>query len=283
MSHRLLEVRPLPLYRILVSQTFFFVGSEDGTPLPAAIARPESQGRPLSYAKNLIRRDTMDTQRLSMVIEALSNTAGTPDLQDEDSSVRGARIVDLRRTPSLSRARIVDGPSSATPSSVNSGNSQTAQVPAPMPTAAERLAAFRARPTFKSALPSSPRPAYRANSPTSPARSSPLGVDLGSPAQEQSPLQTQPSFQPQPLISNLQVQSSGSQIQPSSFTPQARTYALPSNVLTPLRGLRNLRIGGPVEQPQNEDTLGSAAFERPRPAPLVFNGGLGSPGVARAI
>ncbi|KAG8720514.1 hypothetical protein FRC08_018948 [Ceratobasidium sp. 394] len=248
--------------------TSFIGGSETRTSLSAVIARPDSQGRPLSYARNqLIQRDTVDSQRLSMVIEALSTT----DLPDEDSSVQDARIVDLRRTPSLSRARIVDGPlSAAASSSVNSANPQSAPEPGSLPTPAERLAAFRARPTFKSALPSSPRPAYRADSPNSLGRSAPLGLDLGPPSASA----PSPSvLQPQPLISNLQVQASGQQpTQIPGFTSQPRPFA-PTNVLTPPRGgLRNLRIGGPVEQPQDKRALGDGAFERPRPAPLVLAG-----------
>ncbi|KAG8702795.1 hypothetical protein FRC09_004527 [Ceratobasidium sp. 395] len=252
--------------------TSFIGGSETRTPLSAAIARPESQGRPLSYARNqLIRRDTADTQRLSMVIEALSNGAGTPDLPDEDNSVQDARIVDLRRTGSLTRARIADGPVSATPSSVNSANPQPESQSVPMPTPAERLAAFRARPTFKSSLPSSPRPAYRADSPGSLGRPSPLGADL-EPSSSSAP--TPSILQPQPLISNLQVQPSGGQsTQIPNFTPQPRPFVPLGNVLTPPRGgLRNIRIGGPVGRPQNDGALDDGAFERPRPAPLVVAG-----------
>ncbi|QRV90918.1 hypothetical protein RhiJN_18936 [Ceratobasidium sp. AG-Ba] len=226
--------------------TSFIGGSETRTPLSATIARPDSQGRPLSYARNqLIRRDTMDTQRLSMVIEALSNGAGTPDLPDEDNSVQDARIVDLRRTPSLSQVE-----------------------PAPMPTPAERLAAFRAKPTFKSALPSSPRPTYRAESPNALGRPSPLGADPGFAfASASSPVPS--SLQPQPPISNFQpAQPTGQQLtQIPGFAPQQRPFAPSNNVLVPPRGgLRNIRIGGPVGQPQNEGALGDGAFERPRPA-----------------
>ncbi|KAG8744686.1 hypothetical protein FRC10_009600 [Ceratobasidium sp. 414] len=251
--------------------TSFIGGSETRTSLSAVLTRPDSQGRPLSYARNqLIQRDTVDSQRLSMVVEALSNSAETLDLPDEDSSVQDARIVDLRRTPSLSRARIVDGPLSAAASSVNSASPQPEPKPIPLPTPAERLTAFRARPTFKSALPSSPRPAYRADSPNSLGRSTPLGLDL-TPPSASAPAPS--SLQPQPLISNLQVQASGQQ--PTlipGFTPQPRPFS-PSNVLTPPRGgLRNLRIGGPVEQRQNKSAFGDGAFERPRPAPLVIGG-----------
>lgn len=252
--------------------TSFIGGSETRTPLSAAITRPESQGRPLSFARNPLRRDTMDTQRLSMVIEALSNSASTPE-PDEEGSVRGARVVDLRRGSSLSRARIVEGPTSATPSSVNTVMSQTmAEPPAPMPTAAERLAAFRARPPFKPTLPSSPRPAYRADSPTTQERSSPLG--------QSAPLVPESPLQPQPSISTVQAQATGPPV--VAFTQPVFTPPLRTNNLSPPRGLRNLRIGGPVEQPQNENVLRSGAFERPRPAPLVLANAGASPR-ARAI
>ncbi|QRW05008.1 hypothetical protein RhiLY_04007 [Ceratobasidium sp. AG-Ba] len=266
--------------------TSFIGGSETRTPLSATIARPDSQGRPLSYARNqLIRRDTMDTQRLSMVIEALSNGAGTPDLPDEDDSVQDARIVDLRRTPSLSRARIIEG-SLPTASSVNSANPPAEAEPAPMPTPAERLAAFRAKPTFKSALPSSPRPTYRAESPNALGRPSPLGADPGFAfASASSPVPS--SLQPQPPISNFQpAQAAGQQLtQIPGFAPQQRPFAPSNNVFVPPRGgLRNIRIGGPVGQPQNEGALGDGAFERPRPAPLILAGtaGLASP-MGRAV
>ncbi|KAF8605035.1 hypothetical protein BDV93DRAFT_521918 [Ceratobasidium sp. AG-I] len=275
--------------------TSFIGGSETRTPSSSVIARPESQGRPFSYARNMQRRDTMDTQRLSMVIEALSNSPSTSDMPDEASSVRGARIIDLRRASSLSRARIVDVPVPTTASSVNTvvPQSQLEQVPAPMPTAAERLAAFRARPAYKNTLPSSPRPAYRADSPTTQGRSSPLGgrssplefESAAAPIATQSPLQTQPVLQTQPSISAIQAQPNAALAQLAALiTPpssQARTFA-PNSVLTPPRGLRNLRIGGPVEQPQNENELRSGAFERPRPAPLVLAGVGGAPR-ARAV
>ncbi|KAG9096128.1 hypothetical protein FRC06_008996 [Ceratobasidium sp. 370] len=261
--------------------TSFIGGSETRTSLSAVVARPDSLGRPLSYARNqLTRRDTIDSQRLSMVAEAFSNNAETPDLPDEDNSVQDARIVDLRRTPSLSRARIVDGPLSAAASSVNSVRPQPEPEPVPLSTPAERLAAFRARPTFKSALPSSPRPAYRADSPNSLGRSVPLGLDLGPPSASA----PAPSvLQPQPLISNLQVQASGQQpTQIPGFAPQPRPFT-PSNVLTPPRGgLRNLRIGGPVEQPRSKRALDDGAFERPRPAPLAGAARIASP-LGRAI
>lgn len=272
--------------------TSFIGGSETRTPGSSVIARPESQGRPFSYARNLQRRDTMDTQRLSMVIEALSNSPSTTDMPDEASSVRGARIIDLRRASSLSRARIVDVPATASSINTIAPQTQPAPVPAPMPTAAERLAAFRARPPYKNALPSSPRPAYRADSPTgqgrsSPfgGRSSPLGPESAAPIATQSPVQAQSVLQPQPSISAIQAQSNGALAQLAALIPppssQARTFP-PNSVLTPPRGLRNLRIGGPVEQPQNENELRSGAFERPRPAPLVLTGVGGTPR-ARAV
>ncbi|CAE6524382.1 unnamed protein product [Rhizoctonia solani] len=250
--------------------TSFIGGSESRTPLSAAVTRPDSQGRPLSYARNQLRRDTIDTQRLSMVIEALSNGASTPDPPDEEGegSVRGARLIDLRRASSLSRARIVEGLSSATPSSVNS---MAPQPIAPMPTAAERLAAFRARPPLKNTLPSTPRPAYRADSPPAQERS-----PIGKLAPVLSEPQSQSALQPQPSISAVQAQPSGQQTfsQPVVLPPTIRT----NNVLSPPRGLRNLRIGSPVEQPQDENVLRTGAFERPRPAPLVLananNGGV---------
>ncbi|KAG8716009.1 hypothetical protein FRC11_011265 [Ceratobasidium sp. 423] len=250
--------------------TSFIGGSESRTPLSAAITPPDSQGRPLSYARNQLRRDTIDTQRLSMVIEALSNGASTPDPPDEEGegSVRGARLVDLRRASSLSRARIIEGLLSATPSSVNSTVPQPiAELPAPMPTAAERLAAFRARPPLKATLPSSPRPAYRADSPPAQGRS-----PLGKSALVLPEPQPQPALQPQPSISTVQAQPTGPQTQQLAFPqsavlpPTIRT----NNVLSPPRGLRNLYIGSPVEQPQNENVLRVGAFERPRPAPLVL-------------
>ncbi|CAE6453959.1 unnamed protein product [Rhizoctonia solani] len=262
--------------------TSFIGGSESRTPLSAAITRPDSQGRPLSYARNQLRRDTIDTQRLSMVIEALSNGASTPDPPDEEGegSVRGARLIDVRRASSLSRARIVEGPLSATPSSVNSTTPERAvEPPAPMPTAAERLAAFRARPPLKATLPSTPRPAYRADSPPAQERS-----PLGKPAPVLPEAESQPILQPQPSISAVQAQPSGSQAQQPIFPqslvlpPTIRT----NNVLSPPRGLRNLRIGGPVEQPQNQGALRTGAFERPRPAPLVLANG-NNVGRARAI
>ncbi|KAH7345194.1 hypothetical protein B0J17DRAFT_712801 [Rhizoctonia solani] len=225
--------------------TSFIGGSESRTPSSAAITRPDSQGRPLSYARNQLRRDTVDTQRLSMVIEALSNGASTPDPPDEEGegSVRGARLVDLRRASSLSRARI-----------------RVVEPPAPMPTAAERLAAFRARPPLKTTLPSTPRPAYRVDSPPAQER-----TPLGKPA----PVLPEPESQPaqQPIFS-----------QPLVLPPTIRT----NNMLSPPRGLRNLRIGGPVEQPQNENALRTGAFERPRPAPLVLANG-NNAGRARAF
>jgi hypothetical protein len=283
-----------PLYRIVVSHMYVsgFAGSEPRTPLSAAIMRPESQGRPLSFVRTPLRRDTMDTQRLSMVIEGRSNSASTPELLDEEASVRDARIVDLGRGTSLSRARVVESHWPTTPSSVRSVNPQTAEAesPVPMPTPAERLAAFRARAVLsKPTLPSSPRPAVnpRAESPTAQERSSPLG--------RSPPLAPEPVFQaqspqsvlqPQPSISAIQSQASGMQTQtvvaftqPVVLPPLMRTNSL----LSPPRGLRNLRIGSPLEQPQNENALYSGAFERPRPAPLVLaNASGGSPG-ARAI
>ncbi|KAJ1311643.1 hypothetical protein OPQ81_010119 [Rhizoctonia solani] len=249
--------------------TSFIGGSDSRTPLSAAITRPDSQGRPLSYARNQLRRDTIDTQRLSMVTEALSNDASALDPPDEEGegSVRGARLVDLRRASSLSRARIVEGPLSATPSSVNSTALQNfVEPPAPMPTAAERLAAFRARPPLKATLPLTPRPAYRADSP--PAQE---GSSLGKSAPTLPEPEYQPILQPQPSISAVQAQQNGLQTQQSTFSqPLVLPPPTRTNVLSPPRGIRNLRIGGPVEQPQNENALRSGAFERPRPAPLVI-------------
>ncbi|CAE6429397.1 unnamed protein product [Rhizoctonia solani] len=252
--------------------TSFIGGSGSKTPLSAAITRPDSHGRPLSYVRNQLRRDTIDTQRLSMVIESLSNGTSTPDYPDEEGegSVRGARLIDLRRVSSLSRARIVEGPLSTAPSSVNSTTPQTEpELPAPIPTAAERLAAFRARPPLKTTLPLSPRPAYR-------AASSP--VQESSPFEEPAPMlpeaQSQQTLQPQPSISAIQAQQNGPQTQQPAFSqpviPQPVFRA--NNVLSPPRGLRSLRIGSPVEQPQNDNVLLSGAFERPRPAPLVLGG-----------
>ncbi|KAL5641457.1 hypothetical protein ACGC1H_001817 [Rhizoctonia solani] len=253
-----------------------FIGGSD-------ITRPDSQGRPLSYQWNQLRRDTVDAERLSMVIEALSNGTSTPDPPDEDEgSVQGARLVDLRRTSSLARARIVEGPLSAAASSVNSATSQAVTAPsAPMPTAAERLAAFRARPPLKATLPSSPRPAYKANSPFAQERS-PLGIST--------PMLSEPKPQPvlqfQPSISTVQAQLSGLQTQqPTLSQPSALPLVTRiNNVPNPPRGLRNLRSGGPVGQRQNENALDTDMFERPRPAPLVIpNGNTDAIPWARAI
>ncbi|KAF8680247.1 hypothetical protein RHS04_04624 [Rhizoctonia solani] len=253
--------------------TSFIGGSGSKTPLSAAIIRPDSQGRPLSYVRNQLRRDTIDTQRLSMVIESFSNGTSTPDYLDDEGegSVRGARLIDVRRASSLSRARIVEGPLSATPSSVNSTNPQTeAEPPAPMLTAAERLAAFRARPPLKTTLPSSPRPAYRTGSPPIQERSA-----IEEPALMVPETQAQQVLQPQPSISAIQAQQNSPETQqlvfpqPAAIPPVTRI----NNMLTPPRGLRSLRIGSPVGQSQNETALFSDAFERPRPAPLVLGSG----------
>ncbi|KAF8761116.1 hypothetical protein RHS01_01013 [Rhizoctonia solani] len=221
--------------------TSFIGGSGSKTPLSAAIIRPDSQGRPLSYVRNQLRRDTIDTQRLSMVIESFSNGTSTPDYLDDEGegSVRGARLIDVRRASSLSRARIVEGPLSATPSSVNSTNPQTeAEPPAPMLTAAERLAAFRARPAQD----------YP-----------PLRSAIEEPALMVPETQAQQVLQPQPSISAIQAQQNSPETQQLVF-PNLRLFHL-------------LRIGSPVGQSQNETALFSDAFERPRPAPLVLGSG----------
>ncbi|CUA77498.1 ABC transporter C family member 12 [Rhizoctonia solani] len=260
--------------------TSFIEGSEPRTPLSASFSGPDSQGPPLPYPENQFLRDTLNTQRLSMVIEALSNGSSTPDRLDEEGegSVQGARLVDLRRKSSLTLARIVKGPLSAAASSVNSTTSQgLAKSPAHIPTAAERLAAFRARPPRKNTLPSSPRPAYKANSPVTQERS-----PLGKSAPMQLVPQPQPTLQPQPSISSIQAQSNGSQTQQPTFS---QSVVLPSatrinNVLStsPPRGLRNLRIGGR----QTANALRTSAFERPRPAPLVIPNGIDSGASSRA-
>ncbi|CAE7071387.1 unnamed protein product [Rhizoctonia solani] len=249
--------------------TSFIGGSELMSPRSATIARPDSQGRPLSYARNRLPRDTVDGQRLSMVIEALSNGGSTSDSPDEDEgSVRGARRIDVRRTSSLTQARIVEGPLSAAASPVNSTTLQSVtERPLLMPTPAERLAAFRAQPPRKVTLPSSPRPAYRANSP--PAREP---SPLGKPTTMALEPEAQPVLQPEPTIYVAQAQPSGSQTQQPAFSqptvpsPAARS----NNTLSPPRGLRNLRISSPLEQSQNRSALRTGAFERPRPAPLVI-------------
>ncbi|KAB5594326.1 hypothetical protein CTheo_2256 [Ceratobasidium theobromae] len=240
-----------------------FVGSEARASL---VTRPESQGRPLSLVRNPTRRDTLDTQRLSMVIEAISNNGGTPDLSD-DGSLLDARILQVQRANSLTRARLESLPP-ATPSSVNSmvlepTPEPVPEVPTPLPPAAERLAAFRAQTAHKRkpTLPSNPRPAYRTASPSTQRRGSPTA---DSPTLGSEPLlQSQSPSQPQPSI---QVQVGGMQTQPTTTPP---TWANTSP-LTPPRGLRNMRIGTPVERPQYENELLSGAFERPRPAPLVL-------------